>query len=279
MRSLWNGSISFGLVNIPVKMYAATQRQNLKFRYLHKECQTPIRYEKTCPTCNRTVTDEEIVYGYEYEKDRYVLIDEEELDSLPSKQARSIDIVDFVNLDEIDPVYFDKTYYLEPKDGGSKPYALLRQAMEKTGRIAIAKVLIRSKESLAAVRVSNSALVMETMFYPAEVRTVDQLSGLKQAVDIHDNELKMAISLIDNLADTFNPDKYTDAYRQELLRLIETKVAGEDVVEAEVPRPTGKVVDLMAALEASVKAAQATNKKAEPKRRKKGSTTKKAKEA
>lgn len=261
MRSLWNGSISFGLVNIPIKMYAATERQRVKFRYLHSECQTPIRYERVCPKCNREVSDEEIVYGYEYEKDRYVIIDEEELDSLPSKQGRTIDIVDFVHLSEIDPVYFDKTYYLEPSDGGAKPYALLREAMEQTGRIAIAKIMIRSKESLAAVRTSGEALVLETMFYPAEVRAVDQLTGLQQPVDIHENELKMAVSLIENLADEFKPEKYTDSYREELLKLIESKVAGKDIVTVDTPRPTGKVVDLMAALEASVKAVQSANKK------------------
>ena len=128
MRSLWNGSISFGLVHIPVKMYAATSRERVKFRYLHGECHTPIRYQKTCPQCQREITDNEIVYGYEYEKGRYVIIDEEELEALPSKQGRTIDIVDFVELSEIDPVYFDKTYYLEPKDGGAKPYVLLLQS-------------------------------------------------------------------------------------------------------------------------------------------------------
>jgi DNA end-binding protein Ku len=279
MRSLWNGSISFGLVNIPIKMYAATERQSVKFRYLHKKCQTPIKYEKVCPTCQTEVQDDEIVYGYEYERGRFIIIDEEELAALPSKQGRTIDIVDFVNLTEIDPVYFDKTYYLEPTEGGAKPYILLRQAMEATGRIAIAKVQLRSKESLAAIRAAHNALVMETMFFPDEVRSTQALSGLDQPVDIHENELKMAVSLIENLADKFDPAKYTDTYREELLRLIEQKVAGEEIVTPEVPPRTGKVVDLMAALEASVKATQKEKDKDTKGAKKRSTQKRKVKEA
>lgn len=278
MRSLWNGSISFGLVNIPVKMYAATQRQSIKFRYLHSKCQTPIKYEKVCPVCQTEVQDEEIVYGYEYDRGRFVIIDEEELHALPSKQSRTIDIIDFVDLAEIDPVYFDKTYYLEPNQGGTKPYVLLRQAMEATQKVAIAKVQLRSKESLAAIRTTHNALVLETMFFPDEVRSTQTLSGLEQPVDIHENELKMAINLIENLAEEFDPQKYTDNYRKELLELIEQKIAGEEVVTPKAPPKTGKVVDLMAALEASVKATE-KNKTKDTKGTKKRTTRKKAKEA
>ena len=256
MRSLWNGSISFGLVHIPVKMYAATSRERVKFRYLHGQCHTPIRYQKTCPQCQREITDNEIVYGYEYEKGRYVIIDEEELEALPSKQGRTIDIVDFVELSEIDPVYFDKTYYLEPKDGGAKPYVLLRRAMEETQRIAIAKVLIRSKESLAALRATENALILETMFYPAEVRAISLLTELNKPVDIHERELAMAVSLINNLASSFDPHKYTDNYREELMNLINRKIAGDKVVAAPGPQQTDTVIDLIAALEASIRATE-----------------------
>lgn len=263
MRSLWNGSISFGLVNIPVKLYAATSHNDIKFNYLHSPCHTPIRYEKVCPTCKREVPQEEIVRGYEFQKGRYVVLEDEDFENIPVKQTKSIDIMDFVGLAEIDPVYFERSYYLEPAEGGLKAYHLLKLAMQETQQIAIAKVVIRSRETLAAVRVYGPGLALETMYFPAEVRDILQLAGIDAEPEVHENELKMAISLISNLTSKFQPEKYENEYRQALLEIIDRKVAGEAVTPAPAPPPAGKVIDLMAALEASVNATR--NKKAQTK--------------
>lgn len=253
---MWKGAISFGLVNIPVKLYSATEKKDIKFNYLHSVCQTPIQYKKVCPACNREVPMEEIIRGYEYQKGKYVVINEEDLENLPAVTAKAVEILDFIDLAEIDPLFYDKSYYLAPNEGGQKPYALLKRAMEMTGKIAVARVVIRSKQSLAAIRVHEDALVMETMFFPDEIRSAKYLSELDFDANIHDNELKMAVSLIENLAATFQPEKYTDEYRAALQEIIQAKIAGEEVA---VPAQAagGKVVDLMEALRASIQLAKA----------------------
>lgn len=256
MRSLWKGAISFGLVTIPVKLYAATENKDVKFNYLHEPCRTAIKYQKVCPTCQREVSMEEIVRGYEYEPGRYIIFGDEELESIPSATAgHTVDIVDFVNLQEIDPVFFDKTYYLEPGDGASKAYSLLRRAMEDTGRIALARVVIRSRETLAAIRVyREGVLAMETMYYPDEIRSA--LGLAPPAVELRDQELQMARDLVATLSGEFVPDKFQNDFRARLLELIQNKVAGEEVV-AVTPAPRGgKVIDLMEALRQSLRVAE-----------------------
>ncbi|MDN5347848.1 MAG: end-binding protein Ku [Clostridia bacterium] len=255
LRPLWKGAISFGLVNVPVKLYKATEGSDLKYNYLHAKCKTPIQYRKYCPYCQVEVPLEEIVRGYEYEKGKYVILREEDLEGIPREAARSINILDFVDLAEIDPIYFDRAYYLVPADTGQKAYVLLRQAMEATGKIAIARVSLRTRESLAALRTSGKALVLNTMFYPREVRPAEQLPELNFEVKLHENEIKMAVTLINNLASRFEPEKYTDEYRKALLEIIEARIAAEEVA---VPaRPAGdKVVDLMEALRASIELAK-----------------------
>ncbi|MDN5362899.1 MAG: end-binding protein Ku [Moorella sp. (in: firmicutes)] len=255
MRPLWKGAISFGLVNVPVKLYPATESQDLKFNYLHSRCQTPIQYRKYCPHCRAEVPPEEIVRGYEYEKGRYVIIREEDLAGIPADTTHSINIMDFVDLPEIDPVYFARSYYLVPGEMGQKPYTLLRQAMAETGKVAIARVTLRTRESLAAVRVYGPALVMNTMFYPAEVRAISALPELDFQVDLHANEVKMAVTLIKSLATSFQPEKYTDTYRQDLMKVIGAKIAGDEVAVPARPE-AGKVVDLMEALKASIELAK-----------------------
>jgi DNA end-binding protein Ku len=256
MRTLWRGHISFGLVTIPVRLYTATEHKDLKFSFLHAECKTPIRYQKYCPTCNRTVEMDEIVRGYEYESGQYVVMREEDFDQVPLTTTRSIDIVDFVNLVDIDPIYFDKTYYLEPGEGGAKAYALLKRAMGESGRIALAKVAIRSKETLAALRVyHDELLVMETMFWPDEIRAYAELKGYAEPERLHEKEIQMAEMLIGNLATDFDPTKYSDEYRQALLATIRARIEGEEVVRAAAPQPE-KVIDLMEALRASVQLAE-----------------------
>lgn len=268
MHSLWKGAVSFGLVHVPVRLYTATESKDLKFRFLHRECHTPVRYEKVCPTCGREVAPEEIVRGYEYEPGRFVLIEDEDLARLPAAEGRSIDILDFVDLGEVDPIYFEKAYYLEPQPGGEKPYALLRQAMQETGKVAVARVALRARYSLALIRARQDILVLESLFYPDEVRSTEGLAGIGAPVNLHPNEIKMANTLISNLASPFEPGKYDDEYRQELLKLVEQKVAGQEVAAAPTAAaaaPTGQVIDLMEALRASIAAAKA--KTPEPKRK------------
>ncbi|OEF99064.1 Ku protein [Vulcanibacillus modesticaldus] len=251
MHTMWKGSISFGLVNIPIKMYASTEEKDIKFRYLHRECRTPIKYVKTCPTCNREVKPEEIVKGYEFEPGRFVLIEDEDLESLKPNINKSIEILDFVKLSEIDPIYFNKSYYLSPQETGGKAYNLLRQAMIETGKIGIAKITIRSKQSLAVLRVYKNILVLETIFYPDEVRAIDLVPGVSQDISFDQKELEMAKHLIDNLTAKFEPEKYTDDYRQALKELIQRKIEGEEIeVQKEVPKKN--IIDLMQALQASI---------------------------
>jgi DNA end-binding protein Ku len=256
VRPLWKGAISFGLVNIPIRLFAATESKGLKFRFLHNVCHTPIAYEKHCPTCGREVEQEEIVRGYEYEKGRFVVLKDEDFEQIPTKTTKSIDIVDFVSLFEIDPIFYNRTYYLEPADGGQKAYALLRQAMKEAGRVAVAKVVIRDKETVAAIRVKDECLLLETMYWADEIRTPKQLD-LPQQVEVNEKEVKMARTLIDSLAAAFEPEKYTDEYRQELLQIIAAKMEGEEVVGGESPSP-GKVIDLMEALKESIRVAAET---------------------
>ncbi len=261
MHTMWKGSVSFGLVNIPVKMFAATEDKDVRFKYLHKECNTPIKYEKVCPTCNKQIQEEEIIRGYEYEQGKFVIIDENDLNALGGeKRARSIEILDFVQLSEIDPIYFDKSYYLSPQDTGEKAYNLLRQAMNDTGKIAIAKITIRNKESLAALRVYKNLLIMETIFYPDEVREISLVPGVPQDMSTDKKEMDMASKLIENLTEAFDPSKYVNTYRQDLLDLIHKKIEGQEI-KAAPSAPQGNVIDIMEALQASLKQTEKENKK------------------
>jgi DNA end-binding protein Ku len=258
MRTLWKGAVSFGLVNIPIKMYVATEHKDIKFNFLHKECMNPIQYRKFCSHCDREIASEEIVRGYEYQKGSYVVINEEDLDRIPLENTKTIDILDFVDLTQVDPIYFDKTYYLEPSQGGEKAYGLLIEAMSQTGKVAIAKVIIRSKQSLAALRIKDQVLIMETIFWPDEIRSPSALNLGVDRGKLHDNEIKMAVSLIENLSTSFEPAKYQNEYRQALWELIESKIVGKEVVAAAPVADRSNVVDLMEALKASVKLAEET---------------------
>lgn len=253
MRSLWKGSIGFGLVNIPIRLYAATESKSVHFTLVHELCRTPVKYRKVCPRCERELSQEEIVRGFEFEKGRYVVVSDEDLESLAVETVRQVQILEFVDLAEIDPIYFDKSYYLEPDQGAEKPYALLRRAMLEAGKIAVAKVAIRSKESLACVRVMNGVLVMETMFYPDEIRPAQALAGVAAEPPLTGRELDMAKQLIENLSEAFRPDKYRDNYREALLERIRQKVEGGEAGPVAQP-PAGRVIDLMEALEASLRA-------------------------
>jgi DNA end-binding protein Ku len=230
MHTMWKGSVSFGLVNIPIKMFTATEDKDIKFRYLHKECHTPLKYKKICPTCNKEVAEAEIVKGYEYETGHFIIIEEKDILALKAEiDDRNIEILDFVKLTEIDPIYFDKSYYLAPQENGSKAYTLLRKAMNDTDKIAIAKMTIRNKQTLAALRVFKNILVLETIFYPDEVRPVSQVPGLPEGDIVNEKELDIATKLIDNLTAPFDPQKYKDDYREALRELINKKIEGQEI--------------------------------------------------
>lgn len=264
MHTIWKGSISFGLVNIPINLFAATENKDISFRSIHKECNSPIKYEKVCPVCDREVKNDEIIKGYEYEPGKYVVISNDELKEIAPESNKTIEIIDFVKLEEIDPIYFEKSYFLGPQDNGHKSYLLLKQAMEDTGKIGIAKITIRSKESLAIVRVYEKGLLLETVFYPDEVRNVGQVPGLDYEYHLDEKELEMATQLIEQLTTEFKPEKYTNDYRTALMELIESKVTGEEfTVPKEAPKTN--VVDLMAALQASIDQTKPQDGKAEGK--------------
>lgn len=253
MHTMWKGSISFGLVNIPIKMFTATEEKDIRFRYLHKECNTPIKYKKVCPTCDKEVNEDEIVRGFEYETGHFIIINEQDMEALKSEvDGKAIEILDFVDLPEIDPIYFDKSYYLSPQNTGNKAYNLLRHAMNDTGKIAIAKMTIRNKQTLAALRVSQNVLVLETIFYPDEVRPVSQVPGLVENLEVNEKELQIATQLIENLSAPFDPGKYNDEYREALKELIDKKIAGQEI-EVAPETPHRNVIDLMEALQASLK--------------------------
>jgi|CZCB01.1.fsa_nt_gi DNA end-binding protein Ku len=256
MKTLWKGAVSFGLVNIPVNMYAATEHKDIKFKFLHRECLGPVEYHKYCPRCQKEISSDDIVRGYEYHKGSYVVIDDEDLERIPAVNTKTVDILDFVELSEVDPIYYDKSYYLQASPGGEKAYALLVKAMKETGKIAIARVVIRSKSALAVLRVKEKWLLMETMFYPDEIRSTESLSpGVDENI-LHENEVKMAVSLIENLSSHFDPNKYRDEYRQALWEVITAKVSDQELVTPDQPAQPSNIVDLMEALRESVKLSQ-----------------------
>ncbi|KIL36495.1 DNA repair protein [Cohnella kolymensis] len=259
MHTVWKGAISFGLVHVPVKMFTATEDKDVHLRMIHKNCGTPISYTRSCPHCTTEVEWEDISRGYEYEKGRFVLFDDEELDAIKPENTRTIQILDFVDLTEIDPVYFAKPYYLSPDQAGSGAYNLLLEAMRQSGKIGIAQIAIRSKSSLAAIRALNNCICMETMHFPDEIRSLAQVPNLPQQANINERELTMARMLIDQLSAPFEPEKYTDEYRAALQDAIQRKIAGQgiDVVTAPAAERTN-VIDLMAALQASLEAVQTT---------------------
>jgi DNA end-binding protein Ku len=251
MHTVWKGAISFGLVHVPVKMFSATEEKDIHMKYIHKECITPLSYVRKCSTCEKEVGWDEITKGYEYEPGHFVLFEKDELESLTEGVNKEIKILDFVNLTDIDPIYFQKTYYLAPNETGAGAYNLLLSAMRDTGKIGIAKVSIRSKSSLAAIRIIDNCIAMETIFYPDEIRPVEQVPGLPEQVATNDKELTMAKMLIEQLSTPFEPEKYNDDYRHALLDAIQHKVAGEEIQAAPEQKRTN-VIDLMAALQASL---------------------------
>jgi DNA end-binding protein Ku len=257
-RSIWSGAISFGLVNVPIKLYSAVSKKTVRFHQLNGTTGNRIQQKRVDPETGDEVNYEDIVKGYELTRDRYVIITPEELETLDPEKTRSIDIEDFVDESEIDPIFYDHPYYLVPDKGAAKAYGLLLNAMADADKVAIARVVIRSKEQLVAIRPHRDGdlLVMETMVFADEVVGTEDIDDLPESKDlkVSERELKMARQLIESLTDTFDPSKYKDSYREKVLELIEAKADGQEITVApEAPEPA-KVPDLMAALEASLAA-------------------------
>jgi len=258
-RAIWSGAISFGLVNVPVKLYSAVSKKTVRFNQLEEETGARIQQKRVSSATGEEVPFEKIVKGYEIAKDRYVVIKPEELDALDPKKTRTIDIVEFVDESQIDPIFYDHPYYLAPDRAADKPYNLLLEAMSEAGKVAIARVVIRSKESLTVIRpMAGGVLGMSTMLFADEIVPPEKLEDLPDsATEANASEVKMARQLIESLSSDFEPEKYRDEYRDAVLEMIERKAQGEEIsVQAEADEEPTEVPDLMAALEASVAAAK-----------------------
>ena len=252
-RPIWSGSINFGLVTIPVRLFTAVREQNIHFRSLHDQDMVPLKQKLVCPADGKEVHREHIVKGYEVAKDQFVIINQEDIEAAAPKSSKSIEIQDFVDLDEIDPLYFDRPYYVAPKPEGAKPYKLLLEAMEKKKKVGIAKVVMWNKEYLCALRPLEGILVLETMHFDDEVVAPEHVVPADAKAKVDEREMKIAGQLIDSLTTKFKPDKYHDEYREKIMELVEKKASGEEIVtrpaeEEEAPRTK----NLIAALEASL---------------------------
>lgn len=253
-RAIWSGAISFGLVNVPVKLYSATSPKTVRFNQLHAADGGRLRQKRVCSIDGEEVPYDQIVKGYEVAPDRYVVVTQEELDALDPRATKTIDIEEFVDLAEIDPVYYDSAYHIAPATGGAKAYRLLLSAMEEAGKVAIGRFVLRSRQQLCALRPADGVLVLSTMLYGDEVNApdrIDELDGLGE-VDASEREVAMARQLIDSLSAPFEPERFRDEYRERVLELIERKAAGEEVAVQPVAERPSEVPDLMAALEASL---------------------------
>jgi DNA end-binding protein Ku len=260
-RSIGSGTISFGLVSIPVKLYPAASSQSISFNLLHAKCGNRIRQQRFCPVCNEVVEREGLVKGYEFAKDQYVRITDEELDALEGEASQAIEIAEFVPLSQVDPVYFEKSYYLGPDKGGEKPYRLLADAMTQAGKVALAKFVMRGRENLVLVRSAQNGLMLHAMYFADEVRNFDEISKGESA-KISGAETNLALRLIDELSnEQFNPEQYEDAYRQRVLELVNSKAEGKEITIAEPQVQRAQVIDLMEALKESLGKKVAQEKK------------------
>jgi DNA end-binding protein Ku len=255
MRSVWRGAISFGLVTIAVRLYTATEEHDFRFHQVHREDGGRIRYKRVCSICGKEVEYADIAKGYELGDGRMVVLDNEDFEKLPVKTDRAIEVMEFVPAEEIDPIYFQKCYYLEPDKTAVRPYVLLRTALEKTDQLAVVKITIRQRETLATLRPRDDVLVLHTMLWPDEIRKPD-FEFLDQDVEVRPQELKMATSLVESMAGDFDPDEFTDDYRDALEKLIAAKAEGAELPDQPEEEDKGDVVDLMTALERSVEQAR-----------------------
>ncbi len=253
MRTIWNGSISFGLVNIPIGLAVATQRTDVSFRTLHRECKTPIKQKRYCPVHERDVGPDEIVKGWEFVKGEYVIVEEDDLEAVALQRSNSIEILRFVKLEEVDPVFFDRTYYLAPADAEAqrRPYVLLLRAMENTGMAAIGKFVLWGKENLCLIRPQGNSLALETLFFAEDVRAKRDIEDAVAESEVKDAELDLARQVIESISGEFEPEEFRNEYRDELRQMLEAKLSGQEIAKPE-PAVETPVIDLMEALKASV---------------------------
>jgi DNA end-binding protein Ku len=253
MRTIWNGSISFGLVNIPIGLAVATQRSDIAFRTLHRECGTPIKQKRWCPTHERDVEADELVKGWEVAKGEFVMVEESDLEAVALQRSQSIEILRFVKLEDVDPVFFDRTYYLAPSstEAQRRPYVLLLRAMEETGMAAVGKFVLWGKENLALIRAQGDSLMLETLFFAEDVRSRDEIQDAVGGTEVNDAELELARQVIGSLEGDFDAEDFENQYRTELRQMLEAKLDGQEIKRPE-PVAEAPVVDLMDALKRSV---------------------------
>ncbi len=249
--SVWKGYLTFGLISIPIRLFSAARGERISLNQLHEVCHSRIKMPLFCPTCNRQVERSEIVKGYEYEKDQYVLFDEKELKKIEPESARSMEILEFVRLDEIDPLYYESSYYVTPEDEGRKAYQLLLDAMEDSGYAAIAKITMHQREHIVVIRPRDNGMTLHTMFYNNEIRQVAEYGQRTPAAEPKEAEKKLATQLIESLAAKFEPQKYKDQYQESMKAMIAAKQAGEEIAEVSHPK-MAPVIDLMEALKKSI---------------------------
>jgi len=267
MRTIWNGSLNFGLVNIPIGLAVAQQRKDTAFRTLHRECGTPIKQKRYCPFHERDVEAEELVKGWEFAKGQFVIVEDEDLESVAVQRSQSIDILRFVPVSEVDPIYFDRTYYLAPASAAAqkRPYVLLLRAMQEADMGAVGKFVLWGKENLCLIRPLGESLALETLFFAEDIRSRAEIDEAVEDVDVKEPELAMARQLVESLVGEFDPEEYENEYRNDLRAMLEAKLEGKEITRPE-PVPQAPVVDLMDALKQSV--AQAQKKKAPAKAKK-----------
>jgi DNA end-binding protein Ku len=260
MQAIWRGAINFGLISIPVRLFSATEEKTLRFNMLHKEDDGRVSFNRTCKVCGKdNLTKDDLVRGYEYEKGAYVKFEEEEIENVQIETSHTVEVVHFTPDEQIDPIYYLKSYYLAPDELGQKAYALLRKALVDSGRVAVAKVAIRDKERLGTLRVRDNVLVLETMYWPDEIRE-GRFTEVEQDIEVRDNEFKMAQTLIDSLTEDFDPSQYTDRYREALLEAVDQKIQGKEIVAPAAPEEAPQVVDLSEALKRSLEQVKARAK-------------------
>jgi DNA end-binding protein Ku len=269
MRTIWNGSINFGLVNIPIGLAVAQQRKDTAFRTLHRECGTPIKQKRYCPFHERDVEADELVKGWEFSKGQFVMVEESDLESVAVERSQSVDIVRFVPIEQVDPIYFDRTYYLAPAgpEAQRRPYVLLLRAMQDAGMAAVGKFVLWGKENLCLIRPLGESLVLETLFFAEDIRSRTEIDEAVEETDVKDPELAMARQLVESLVGDFDPEDYENEYRNELRAMLEAKLAGKEITKPEAVAAEAPVVDLMDALKKSVAQAQRGKPKAAPKKK------------
>jgi DNA end-binding protein Ku len=277
MRTIWNGSINFGLVNIPIGLAVAQQRKDIAFRTLHRECGTPIKQKRYCPFHERDVEADELVKGWEFAKNQFVMVEESDLEAVALQRSQSVDIIRFVPIEQVDPIYFDRTYYLAPagQEAQRRPYVLLLRAMQDAQMAAVGKFVLWGKENLCLIRPLGDSLALETLYFAEDIRSRSEIDEAVEETEVKDPELAMARQLVESLVGDFDPEDYENEYRTELRAMLEAKLAGKEITKPE-PAPEAPVVDLMEALKQSVSQAQKGKEKAAPARKKAASGRKRA---